>query len=129
MRDRGAGQQRVTNVELFFDLVYVFAVTQLSHYLLRHLTVDGALQAGSQSTGKVYSPEQRITISQAVAAYTRGSAYASFFENRVGTLEPGKEADIAVLSQDVFTVPDHEIGKTKVVMTLVGGKTVYELSE
>jgi predicted amidohydrolase YtcJ len=91
--------------------------------------MDGALQGGSQSTGKVYSPEQRITISQAVAAYTRGSAYASFFESRVGTLEPGKEADIAVLSQDVFTVPDHEIGKTKVVMTLVGGKTVYELSE
>jgi predicted amidohydrolase YtcJ len=91
--------------------------------------MDGALQGGSQSTGKVYSPEQRITISQAVAAYTRGSAYASFFDNRVGTLEPGKEADIAVLSQDVFTVPDHEIGKTKVVLTLVGGKTVYELSE
>jgi low temperature requirement protein LtrA len=45
MRDRAAGPQRVTNVELFFDLVYVFAVTQLSHYLLHHLTLDGALQA------------------------------------------------------------------------------------
>jgi low temperature requirement protein LtrA len=45
LRDR-SGLQRVTNIELFFDLVYVFAVTQLSHYLLGHLTVPGALQAG-----------------------------------------------------------------------------------
>jgi low temperature requirement protein LtrA len=45
LRDRSRGQ-RVTNIELFFDLVYVFAVTQLSHYLLRHPTVTGALQAG-----------------------------------------------------------------------------------
>jgi low temperature requirement protein LtrA len=45
LRDRSRGQ-RVTNIELFFDLVYVFAVTQLSHYLLHHPTVSGALQAG-----------------------------------------------------------------------------------
>ncbi len=44
MRDRSAGEQRVTNIELFFDLVYVFAVTQLSHFLLHHRTVTGALQ-------------------------------------------------------------------------------------
>jgi low temperature requirement protein LtrA len=44
MRDRGEGRSPVTNIELFFDLVYVFAVTQLSHYLLDHLTVAGALQ-------------------------------------------------------------------------------------
>ena len=45
MRAR-AGAERVTNVELFFDLVYVFAVTQLSHYVLAHQTVTGALRAG-----------------------------------------------------------------------------------
>ena len=45
LRDRSKSQ-RVTNIELFFDLVYVFAVTQLSHYLLGHSTVPGALQAG-----------------------------------------------------------------------------------
>ena len=45
MRDRSGGEQRVTNIELFFDLVYVFAVTQLSHFLLHHRTVTGALQA------------------------------------------------------------------------------------
>ena len=46
LRQRAGGQQRVTNVELFFDLVYVFAVTQLSHDLLSNLTVAGALRAG-----------------------------------------------------------------------------------
>jgi Bacterial low temperature requirement A protein (LtrA) len=45
LRDR-TGLQRVTNIELFFDLVYVFAVTQLSHYLLGHADLAGALQAG-----------------------------------------------------------------------------------
>jgi low temperature requirement protein LtrA len=45
LRDR-SGVQRVTNIELFFDLVYVFAITQLSHYLIGHSTVVGALQAG-----------------------------------------------------------------------------------
>src|SRR5260370_14847827 len=44
MRERGAGAAGVTSIELFFDLVYVFAITQLSHYLLHHLTVAGALQ-------------------------------------------------------------------------------------
>jgi len=91
--------------------------------------MDGAAQGGARPTGKIYSPEQRITVAEAVAAYTRGSAYASFFDTRVGTLEPGKEADIAVLSQDVFSVPEQEIAKTQAVMTLVGGKTVYERTE
>ena len=45
LRDR-SGVQRVTNIELFFDLVYVFAITQLSHYLLGHADLRGALQAG-----------------------------------------------------------------------------------
>jgi low temperature requirement protein LtrA len=45
MRQR-AGSKRVTNVELFFDLVYVFAVTQLSHYLLNHPSPEGALRTG-----------------------------------------------------------------------------------
>ena len=45
LRDR-SGVQRVTNIELFFDLVYVFAITQLSHYLLGHANLRGALQAG-----------------------------------------------------------------------------------
>jgi predicted amidohydrolase YtcJ len=87
---------------------------------------DGAAQASAVVTGDSYLPEERITVEEAIDAYTHGSAYAAFFDSRVGTLEPGKEADIAVLSQDVFTVPHEEISKTKVVMTMIGGKSVYE---
>jgi predicted amidohydrolase YtcJ len=86
---------------------------------------DGAGQAGSVPTLESYVPDERITVEQAVTAYTRGSAYARFSDDRVGALEPGKEADLAVLSQDIFTVPHDEIGKTRVLMTMVGGKVVF----
>jgi predicted amidohydrolase YtcJ len=86
---------------------------------------DGAGQAGSVPTLELYVLDERITVEQAVNAYTRGSAYARFSEDRLGTLEPGKEADLAVLSQDIFAVAHDEIGKTRVIMTMVGGKIVF----
>ena len=72
------------------------------------------------------SVEERLTVEQAVDAYTRGGAYARFSEARIGSLEPGKEADLAVLSQDIFSVKSTDIGKTQVILTMVGGKTVFE---
>jgi predicted amidohydrolase YtcJ len=87
---------------------------------------DGAGQAGSVPTLESYVPDERITVEQAVNAYTRGSAYARFSEDRLGTLEPGKEADLAVLSQDIFAVPHDEIGKTRVMMTMVGGRVMFK---
>jgi predicted amidohydrolase YtcJ len=69
--------------------------------------------------------EERLTVPQAVDAYTKGGAYARFSENHIGTLESGKEADLAVLSQDIFSIAPQEIGKTHVVLTMVGGKTVF----
>jgi hypothetical protein len=89
------------------------------------LPMDGAALAGARPTGKFYTPEQRISVRQAVDAYTQGSAYAEFAESRVGTLEVGKFADLAVLSQDIFSVPPRTVGKTRVLMTMVGGKVVY----
>jgi hypothetical protein len=87
--------------------------------------MDGAAQAGAAPTGGIYVPDERISVEDAVRAYTRGSAYAAFSDDRVGTLEVGKLADLAVLSQDIFSADPMTIGKTRVVMTLVGGKTVY----
>ena len=89
------------------------------------LPMDGAALAGARPTGKVYTPEQRVTVRQAVDAYTQGSAYASFGESQVGSLEVGKFADLAVLSQDIFTAPPKAVGKTGVVLTMVGGRIVY----
>jgi predicted amidohydrolase YtcJ len=87
--------------------------------------LDGAGQGGAVATGAIYVPEERISVVDAVRAYTRGSAFAAFSESQVGTLEAGKLADLAVLSQDIFTVPLETIGKTRVVTTMVGGKIVH----
>jgi predicted amidohydrolase YtcJ len=87
--------------------------------------LDGAAQGGASPTDTLYVPEERISVEQAVQAYTEGSAYAAFADDRVGTLEAGKLADLVVLSQDIFTARPVDIGKTRVTLTMVGGKTVY----
>jgi predicted amidohydrolase YtcJ len=61
-----------------------------------------------------------------VLAYTLGSAYAEFEESRKGSIAPGKLADVAVLSQDIFIVPIDELPKTESVLTLVGGRIVWD---
>jgi predicted amidohydrolase YtcJ len=76
---------------------------------------------------KEYFPEQKLTIEQALAAYTTGSAYAEFMEKSKGTLAPGMLADFVVLDRDLTKVAPPEILKTKVLRTVVGGKTVYEV--
>ncbi len=91
--------------------------------------LDGAGQAGAVGVSTYYTPDERITVEQAVDGYTKGSAYARFSEDRLGTLEAGKEADLAVLSQDIFTVAHDSIAKTKVLLTMAGGKVVYRDGE
>jgi predicted amidohydrolase YtcJ len=71
-------------------------------------------------------PSEAITREQAVVAYTLGSAYAEIAEREKGSLVPGKLADLAVLSQDIFSVPAAELPKTESVLTMVGGKIVYD---
>jgi hypothetical protein len=71
-------------------------------------------------------PSEAITREQAVIAYTLTSAYAEFAEKDKGSLEPGKLADLAVLSQDIFTVDTSDLPKTESVLTMVGGKIVYD---
>jgi len=86
---------------------------------------DGAGQGGTVPTKDVYVPEERLTVEQAVNAYTQGSAYARFSDDRTGTLEAGKEADLAVLSRDIFSAKPEEIAKARVVITMVGGRVVF----
>lgn len=71
-------------------------------------------------------PSEAITREQAVIAYTLTSAYAEFAEKDKGSLEPGKLADLAVLSQDIFAVPLNELPTTVAVMTMVGGRVIYD---
>ncbi len=72
------------------------------------------------------NPSEAMTREQAVIAYTRGAAFAEFAEREKGMLAPGMLADLAVLSQDVFTVPPNELPKTAAVLTMIGGRVVWE---
>jgi predicted amidohydrolase YtcJ len=71
-------------------------------------------------------PKETLTRKQAVIAYTLTAAYAEFAEKDKGSLEAGKLADLAVLSQDIFRIPAADLPKTESVLTLVGGKIVYD---
>ena len=85
-------------------------------------TLDGRNPGG-------WVPEQKITVEEAVRAYTFGSAYAEFADERKGTLAPGKLADIVMLSRDIFHIDPVEIERTHVVMTIMDGRIVYENQE
>ncbi len=91
--------------------------------------VYAAVTRKNESGTKEYVPEQRISIDQAIAAYTTGAAYAEFAESEKGRLAPGFLADLVVLDRDITRVPPAEILKTQVLRTVVGGKTVYEASK
>jgi predicted amidohydrolase YtcJ len=73
-----------------------------------------------------WMPEQRVTLAQAVEAYTLGAAYAGRREKTEGSIEPGKLADLVILSQNIFEIDPHTIAQSKVVKTIVGGRVVYQ---
>ncbi|TKH01595.1 amidohydrolase [Peribacillus simplex] len=80
------------------------------------------------SSGKtVWHPHERITLAEALKAYTVGPAYGAFREQELGTLEVDKLADIVVLERNLFEVPVEEIPDTKVQLTIVDGKVVYDI--
>jgi len=67
-----------------------------------------------------------ISVDQAVRAYTADAAFAEFQENVKGTIEPGKLADIVILSEDIFKIAPAKIREAKVLFTIVDGKVVYK---
>jgi hypothetical protein len=76
--------------------------------------------------GTIFLPEQRVTREEGLRAYTLNNAYASFQEKELGSLTPGKYADIVILSKNIMTVPDDEIPTARVDVTILGGKIRYE---
>jgi predicted amidohydrolase YtcJ len=71
-------------------------------------------------------PQERIGLADTIKAYTLGAAFAGHREKTEGSLEPGKLGDLILLSQDLFKISSSEIVKTEVMLTIVGGKIVYE---
>ena len=80
----------------------------------------------NEAGGKSYFPQDKLTIDQALFAYTQGSAFAEFSETFKGKLAPGYVADFIVLDRDLTRIPAPEILKTHVLQTVVDGRMVYE---
>jgi predicted amidohydrolase YtcJ len=88
--------------------------------------IYAAVTRKNEAGTKSYFPEQKLTIEQALAAYTTGSAYAEFAERDKGLLSPGMLADFVVLDRDLTKIDPEKILHTGVLRTVVGGKTVFD---
>jgi predicted amidohydrolase YtcJ len=99
-----------------------YSVEPISPFRGLYASVTRRSEDGKQE----FFPQQRITMDQAIAAYTTGSAFAQFEEKEKGMLKAGMLADFVVLDRDVTAVSPEKLLATKVLRTVVGGKTVYE---
>jgi len=95
-----------------------------------HVAVNRTLSAsfgrpGTNETTVPFRPDQALTVRDALEAFTRGVAYVNGDENLLGVLEVGRRADVAVLSQDILSIPTSEIGDTSIEVTVAGGVVVH----
>ena len=89
-----------------------------------YAAVTRATLDGKNPNGWV--PEQKLTVAEAVEAYTMGSAYAEFQENVKGSITPGKFADVVLLGDDIFKIPPAAIKDVQIEMTMMGGKITFQ---
>lgn len=82
-------------------------------------TLDGKNPGG-------WFPEQKLSVAEAIEAYTMGSAYAEFQEKEKGSITPGKLADMAIMSDDLFTIEPVKIRDARVLLTIVGGRLLWD---
>jgi hypothetical protein len=101
-----------------------WAVAPLNPLLGVYAAVTRATLDGKYPGG--WFPEQKLTVPEAVEAYTMGSAFAEFQEKEKGSITPGKLADMVLLSDDIFSIAPAKIKDVKVLKTIVGGKTMGE---
>jgi hypothetical protein len=101
-----------------------WAVAPLNPMLGLYAATTRATLDGKNPGGWV--PEQKISIEQAVTAYTAGSAFAEFQERDKGTLARGKLADLVILSEDIFSIPPERLKDVQVLTTVMGGKVVHQ---
>lgn len=101
-------------------------VAPLDPVLTIYAAVTRATLDGKNPNG--WFPEQKLSVAEAVFAYTMGSAYAEFQEKEKGSISSGKLADMVMLDKDIFAIDPQEIRQTHVLKTFVGGKLVYDAS-
>ncbi len=102
-------------------------VAPLNPMLGLYAAVTRATLDGKNPSG--WFPEQKLTVAEAVEAYTMGSAYAEFQEKDKGSITPGKLADMVLLSDDIFTIDPVKIRDIRTTTTWVGGKVVWDAPE
>jgi predicted amidohydrolase YtcJ len=121
------------NVRSFFDAGVRVAfgtdwfVAPLDPMLGLYAAVTRQFPDGTPADG--WFPEERIALAQAVECYTRGSAYAEFAEHHKGMLRAGYLADLVVLSRDLFAIPPRDILETRPVLTMAGGRVVFDAGD
>jgi predicted amidohydrolase YtcJ len=93
------------------------------HTAVTRTTPDSVLAEGADR--EEWYPSERMALKAAIDAYTSGAAWASFDEQRKGSLAPGMLADIVVLSENIFDAPPARLGSTRVAVTIFDGKIVY----
>jgi len=99
-------------------------VAPLNPMLTLYAATTRATLDGKNPNG--WFPEQKLTVAEAVQAYTMGSAYAEFQDGEKGSITPGKLADMVILNDDIFQIDPVKIRDVKVTKTIVGGKVVWE---
>jgi predicted amidohydrolase YtcJ len=99
-------------------------VAPLNPMVTVYAAVARATLDGKNPNG--WFPEQKLTLPEALEAYTMGSAYAEFQENEKGSITPGKLADMVLLSADLFSIAPEKIRDVKVLKTIVGGKVIWD---
>jgi predicted amidohydrolase YtcJ len=88
--------------------------------------VQSAILREAKASGKVSGPEQRISVEEAIRMYTINGAWLDHMENTKGSIEVGKLADFCILGEDILKIDAHKIKDIPVLMTIVGGKIVYD---
>jgi predicted amidohydrolase YtcJ len=99
-------------------------VAPLDPMLTIYAAVTRATLDGKNPDG--WFPEQKLSVAEAIEAYTMGSAYAEFQEKEKGSITPGKLADMVLLSEDIFSIAPEKIRDVRVVKTFVGGRLVFD---
>jgi predicted amidohydrolase YtcJ len=92
---------------------------------LEELEVAVTRMGPNGETKEPYLPEERIDLRDALAAFTLNAAYVNFQEERTGSIEVGKLADLIVLDRDLFAIPPEQISDAHVLLTLLGGRPIY----
>jgi predicted amidohydrolase YtcJ len=80
----------------------------------------------ADKTGEAFHPEESVDVWTAVDNYTLGTAYANFDDNRLGRIRAGYLADLVLLDRDIFSIPPEQIGRARVLFTMVGGELAYK---